>query len=250
MANATPAPIGSPFPTGSAVTGTNQVAGGAQYSVYGNAAGYNMPAGADGSGGYTGGVLAPTTASTMMGPAIQVIWSKEILFQAMPVLRFEQFAVKKTELGIMPGLTVNFMRYNNLPIPAGPLVEGVRMRTYALSAQQYQIKVAEQGFAVSVTELLLNASFDDVMASASRLLGRNMALYIDTQARTSLQRSTSAVYGYQKPTAINTGLRHLRERHGRHRWHRGDGYRQLLPHHGHGEGRRRDDGLQEHPAPG
>jgi hypothetical protein len=105
----------------------------------------------------------------------------------------------------MPGLTVNFMRYNNLPIPSGPLVEGVRMRTYALSAQQYQIRVAEQGFAVSVTELLLNASFDDVMASASRLLGRNMALYLDTQARTSLQRSTSAVYGYQKPSVINTG---------------------------------------------
>jgi N4-gp56 family major capsid protein len=141
----------------------------------------------------------------MMGPAIQVIWSKEILFQAMPVLRFEQFAIKKTELGVMPGLTVNFMRYNNLPIPSGPLVEGVRMRTYALSAQQYQIKVAEQGFGVAVTELLLNASFDDVMASASRLLGRNMALYIDTQARTSLQRSTSEVYGYAKPTAINTG---------------------------------------------
>src|SRR3954470_23279415 len=116
-------------------------------------------------------------ANSQLSPAIQTIWSKEILFQAMPVLRFEQFAVKKTELGVMPGLTVNFMRYNNLPIPSGPLVEGVRMRTYALSAQQYQIKVAEQGFGVAVTELLLNASFDDVMASASRLLGRNMALY-------------------------------------------------------------------------
>ena len=97
------------------------------------------------------------------------------------------------------------MRYNNLPIPSGPLIEGVRMRTYALSAQQYQIKVAEQGFGVAVTELLLNASFDDVMASASRLLGRNMALYIDTQARTALQRSSSEVYGYAKPTVISTG---------------------------------------------
>ena len=167
MPDATPAPIGSPFPTGSAVTGTQQVAGGAQYSVYGQAAGYNVPAPVDGTGGYS---VAPVTPTTMLGPAIQVIWSKEILFQAMPVLRFEQFAVKKTELGVMPGLTVNFMRYNNLPIPADPLVESVRMRTYA--------------------------SFDDVMASASRLLGRNMALYLDTQARTSLQRSTSAVYGY------------------------------------------------------
>jgi len=28
----------------------------------------------------------------------------------MPILRFEQFAVKKTELGVAPGLTINFMR--------------------------------------------------------------------------------------------------------------------------------------------
>jgi N4-gp56 family major capsid protein len=197
-----PTILGSPFPQGAAVTGTQQVAGGGPASVYGLAQGYDQAANVDGTGGYS---VGPTTGSSMLGPAIQVIWSKEILFQAMPVLRFEQFAVKKTELGVMPGLTVNFMRYNNLPIPAGPLVEGVRMRTYALSAQQYQIRVAEQGFAISVTELLLNASFDDVMASASRLLGRNMALYIDTQARTSLQRATSEVYGYQKPSVINTG---------------------------------------------
>jgi N4-gp56 family major capsid protein len=141
----------------------------------------------------------------MLGPAIQTIWSKEILFQAMPVLRFEQFAVKKTELGVMPGLQVNFMRYNNLPIPSGPLVDGVRMRTYGLSAQQYQIKVAEHGFAVAVSELLLNASFDDIMASASRLLGRNMAMYLDSQARTTLQRATSVAYGYSPPTDLTSG---------------------------------------------
>jgi N4-gp56 family major capsid protein len=196
--------LGSPFPSGSAVTGTEQVAGGGPNSIYTSAVGYFGPTGPNNNPNM-GYAAAPTTGTTMMGPAIQVIWSKEILFQAMPVLRFEQFAVKKTELGVMPGLTVNFMRYNNLPIPSGPLVEGVRMRTYALSAQQYQIKVAEQGFGVAVTELLLNASFDDIMASASRLLGRNMALYIDTQARTSLQRSTSEVYGYEKPSVINTG---------------------------------------------
>jgi N4-gp56 family major capsid protein len=141
----------------------------------------------------------------MMGPAIQTIWSKEILFQSMPVLRFEQFAVKKTELGVMPGLTVNFMRYNNLPIPSGALVEGVRMKTYAISAQQYAITVAEQGFAVAVSELLLNASFDDVMASASRLMGRNMALYMDTQARGTLQRASSVVFGYEPPATVTGG---------------------------------------------
>lgn len=37
--------------------------------------------------GYTGGTNSQLT------PVIQQIWSKEILFQAMPTLKFEQFAV-------------------------------------------------------------------------------------------------------------------------------------------------------------
>ena len=137
-------------------------------------------------------------ANSQLGPAIQTIWSKEILFQSMPILRFEQFAVKKTELGVQPGLTINFMRYNNLGA-ASQLVEGVRMQTNALSASQYQITVAEQGYAVAVSELLLNASFDDVMASASRLLGRNMALYLDGSARDTILTASSVIFGYANP---------------------------------------------------
>ena len=142
-------------------------------------------------------------ANNQLGQAIQTIWSKEILFQAMPILRFEQFAVKKTELGVQPGLTINFMRYNNLP-NASQLVEGVRLQTVALTASQFSITVAEQGFAVSVTELLLNASFDDVMASASRLLGRNMAQYLDFSARNTLLLASSAIFGYSQGTANRT----------------------------------------------
>ena len=41
--------------------------------------------------GYPSGTAI--TGSTALTPAIQAIWSKEILFQAMPILRFEQFAV-------------------------------------------------------------------------------------------------------------------------------------------------------------
>lgn len=144
-------------------------------------------------GAITGADLSAVTTTgyssdASLTPAIQTIWSKEILFQAMPVLRFEQFAVKKTELGVQPGLTINFMRYNNLSVDStgSELVEGVRMEPVALSASQIQITVKEHGKAVAVTELLLNASFDDVMASSSRLLGRHMAQSMDVQARNTL----------------------------------------------------------------
>ena len=144
---------------------------------------------------------APTAYSgsnSSLNQAIQTIWSKEILFQAMPILRFEQFAVKKTELGVAPGLRVNFLRYKNFGVDPTPLTEGVRMTTNALTAEQIAITVAEHGYAVAVSELLLNASFDDVMASASRLLGRHMAQYLDVQARNTLSAATSAVFGYDR----------------------------------------------------
>ena len=153
----------------------------------------------------TGNLAAAPTAysgsNSQLTQAIQTIWSKEILFQSMPILRFEQFAVKKTELGVAPGLQINFMRYNNLGF-ASALVEGVRMQTNALTAQQFSITVAEHGYAIAVSELLLNASFDDVMASASRLLGRNMALYLDGQARDTLMAASSVIYGYDRSANV------------------------------------------------
>ena len=173
-----------------------------------------MPSGITGTGSLSG---TPTNYSANVGAAptagqsgtlafaVQTIWSKEILFQAMPILRFEQFSVKKTELGVAPGLQINFMRYNNLGF-ASPLVEGVRMSTNALTATQFSITVSEHGYAVAVSELLLNASFDDVMASASRLLGRNMALYLDQQARDTLLTASSVVRGYAPASGAITPI--------------------------------------------
>jgi hypothetical protein len=94
-------------------------------------------------------------------------------------------------------LTINFTRYNNLG-KASQLVEGVRMQTAALTATQFSITVSEHGYAIAVTELLLNASFDDVMATASRLLGRNMATYLDDSAKFTLLQASSTIYGYDK----------------------------------------------------
>jgi N4-gp56 family major capsid protein len=156
-----------------------------------------------GSSQLAGAPTAYSGSNSQLSQAIQTIWSKEILFQAMPILRFEQFAVKKTELGVAPGLRVNFLRYKNFAVDPTPLTEGVRMTTNALTAEQIAITVAEHGYAVAVSELLLNASFDDIMASASRLLGRHMAQYLDVQARDTLSAATSATFGYDRSQKWN-----------------------------------------------
>lgn len=163
-----------------------------------------MASGITGTGQLAGAPTAYSGTNSQLSQAIQTIWSKEILFQAMPILRFEQFAVKKTELGVAPGLRVNFLRYKNFAVDTTPLTEGVRMTTNSLTAEQIAITVAEHGYATAVSELLLNASFDDIMASASRLLGRHMAQYLDQQARDTLGFATSSVFGYDR-SAVSGG---------------------------------------------
>jgi len=128
-----------------------------------------------------------------LSQAIMLVYSKEILYWAQPVLKYDQFAVKKLELGVTPGLTMNMLRYNNLT-PGGTLVEGTRMSTQALTASQIQITVAEKGNAVSVSELLLHVSFDDVMASAAKLLGFDMAKVLDAELRDAYRGCTNVVY--------------------------------------------------------
>lgn len=122
------------------------------------------------------------------------VYSKDIEFHAQPVLRFDQFAVKKTDLQAQPGLTIKMTVYNNLNL-GGRLEEGTPIETQALSASQREITVYEYGNAVSVTELLLQASFDDTMASAAKLLGMDYARTLDAEYRKAVLSGTQVVYG-------------------------------------------------------
>ena len=129
--------------------------------------------------------------------AVRTVYAKEIEFKALPNMRFYQFANIKTELGTTPGLTIQMLTYENLKL-GKQLTEGTRMTTQALSQSMKSITVHEHGNAVSVSELLLQSSFDDVMASATTLLGRDYALVIDTKLRDTALSGTNVVYGRKK----------------------------------------------------
>lgn len=143
-----------------------------------------------------------------LAAAIMQVYSKEILFWAQPVLKFDQFVVRKVELGVAPGLTVNILRYNNLQ-RGGQLVEGVRMGTKSSSGSQIAVTVTEWGNAVGVTELLLQTSFDDVMSSHAKLLGNDWGKVLDAYLRDTYIGCQNVQYagnaaGRNALTSINT----------------------------------------------
>lgn len=126
---------------------------------------------------------------------IRMVYSKEIEFKALPNMRFYQFATRKTELGVEPGLTITMLTYDNLK-RGGALEEMKDMTTQALSGSTKQLTVTEYGNAVSVTEKLIQSSFDDIMSEATTLLARDYALVVDCELRdTALSNTTNIVYG-------------------------------------------------------
>lgn len=134
-----------------------------------------------------------TTLTSHLTQTILDVYSKEIEFHAQPVLRFTQFAVQKTDLQAQSGLTVKVTIYDNLAM-GGKLTENVPIGTQTLSTSQKEISVTEFGNAVAVTELLLQASFDDVMGSAAKLLGMDYAKVVDKELMTTVLSGTQVVY--------------------------------------------------------
>ena len=135
--------------------------------------------------------------------AVRTVYSKEIEFKALPNMRFMQFATVKTELGVEPGLTISMLTYDNLVL-GGALTEMTKLETQALSGSTKQITVSEYGNAVAVSELLVQSSFDDIMASATTLLGRDYAMVVDCELRDVALSGTNRVFAADGTTKVTS----------------------------------------------
>lgn len=145
-----------------------------------------------------------TNGGTLFSDAVRTVYSKEIEFKALPNMRFYQFATVKTELGVEPGLTISMLTYDNLTL-GGALQENKALETQALSGNMKTLTVQEYGNAVSFSELMVQSSFDDVMASATTLLGRDYAMVMDCELRDAALSGTNKVYARKSDgTAVDS----------------------------------------------
>jgi N4-gp56 family major capsid protein len=143
----------------------------------------------------TGGVYSPLT------PVVRDVYSKEVFFLAQPRLRFLQFTKVRRDLQQgLRGRSIIFTKYNNLT-GGGQLAETDVLVPQALSAQEVQIWVYEQGNATQVDELLLNTSFLNIMEDASISLANNFAKVLDGQLRDALYTTTNVIFGNNATSA-------------------------------------------------
>lgn len=125
--------------------------------------------------------------------AILEVFSEEIIFQAQPVLRFEQIAHKRTDLSTLPGQTIKFLKYNAITADAA-LTETTPMETSTISTSTLSISVGENGVALGFSQALINASVTDVLTDAAKLLANNYAVFRDSMIRNVLLGGSNVLY--------------------------------------------------------
>lgn len=142
-----------------------------------------------------------TTSATANGGGYSVIpqavrdfYSKDVLFQAQPRLRFLQFAKVKRDLQAVKGKSIVFTKYGNLQ-GGGALSESDVLTPEGMTTSEVVIPVTEQANAIQVTEFLLRTSLHDVLGDASKLLANNMAVVLDTQFRDTVLGTSNVIYG-------------------------------------------------------
>lgn len=132
------------------------------------------------------------------------VYSDEILFTAQPKLVFEQVAVVKTELGVAPGASITFLKFNAFPTGSTQLAENTPIGTTAMSTSTLSLSVAEHGFGTGFSEILVRQSITNVLENAAQLLGNHYATTHDCLIRNALMASPNVVYA--KSRANRAGL--------------------------------------------
>jgi len=144
--------------------------------------------------GDTTAAVANTSGYVAIPQAVRDFYSREVLFQAQPRLRFAQFAKVKRDLQAVRGKSIVFVKYGNLQ-GGGSLEEKDVLTPEGMTTSEVTIPVKEQANSVQVTEYLLRTSLLDVLGDASKLLANNMAVVLDGQFRDTVLQTTNVVYG-------------------------------------------------------
>lgn len=144
----------------------------------------------------------PTTTTSTIPHSIRDVYSREIIHQATPKMRFAQFAKRKDDLMAQPGSSIKFTKFSSIA-KGGKLTEGTSISEKAMDDSEIAITVDEYGNAIAVSEKAILLSIHDVLQEAAVLLANDLAVVLDTELRDSALSTTNFVYGGGKLAAAD-----------------------------------------------
>ena len=134
-----------------------------------------------------------TTGTATLSDEMKTYYSDYLIDNAVPKLVHDQFG-QKHPIPKNGGKTIDFRKYSPLPKLLTPLPEGVTPDGQSLTVTTVEATVDQYGGYVTLSDQLLLTAIDNNMVQATKLLGNQAGVTLDTITREVLNGGTNVVY--------------------------------------------------------
>lgn len=137
--------------------------------------------------------VVQTTLLSGLSAENKTFYDMTLLDEAQAALVHDQFAQKRP-IPKNGGKTIEFRKFASLPKAATPLTEGVTPDGKSLNVTAITATVAQYGDYITQSDVLELTSIDNTIVEATKILGRQAGLTLDTVTRNVLQSGTNVTY--------------------------------------------------------
>lgn len=134
-----------------------------------------------------------TTLLDGLSVEMKTFYDMTLIDEAQASLVHDQFAQKRP-IPQGSGKTIEFRKFASLPKAMTPLTEGVTPDGKSLNVTAITATVAQYGDYITQSDVLELTSIDNTIVEATKLLGRQAGLTLDTITRNVLQSGTNVTY--------------------------------------------------------
>lgn len=137
--------------------------------------------------------VVQTTLLEGLSAENKTFYDMTLLDEAQAALVHDQFAQKRP-IPQNGGKTIEFRKFASLPKATTPLTEGVTPDGKSLNVTAITATVAQYGDYITQSDVLELTSIDNTIVEATKILGRQAGLTLDTVTRNVLQSGTNVTY--------------------------------------------------------
>lgn len=134
-----------------------------------------------------------TTLLDGLSPEMKTFYDMALIDVAGPELVHEQFGQKRP-IPKNGGKTIEFRQFSPLEKALTPITEGVTPSGNSLTVTAKTATVSQYGDFITQSDVLELTSLDNTILEATKLLGRQAGLTLDTVVRNVLQSGTNVTY--------------------------------------------------------
>ena len=141
-------------------------------------------------------LFAATVQTTLLeglSPEMKTFYDMTLIDEASANLVHDQFGQKRP-IPANGGKTIEFRKFSSLPKATTPITEGVTPEGKSLTVTAFTSTVAQYGDYITQSDVLELTSLDNTILEATKLLGKQAGLTLDTIVRDKIHSENKSIF--------------------------------------------------------